>query len=158
MSIDEQLLREALRVQPTEVEEYEGDLSVESMGDEGFDWIVRELRGGELSVSETVRGLRLLARLTRQFCAERKGELLDVAMALAQSSRAQPEVRSAAAHIAVMNAQIAKGLRDPQKSYGRASDVVQTQVSQAVRRALEVGLTREVDGFVREYLSGDAQK
>jgi hypothetical protein len=158
VSIDIQVLREALRVQPSEDEEHEGDLSVERMGDEGFDWIVNELRSGELTTSGTVRALRLLARLTRQFCVRRKGELLDLTMSLAQSPTAQREVRSAAAHIAVMNERIASGLGDPERVYGRRLEQVQAQVVEAARRALEFGLTPEVESFIREYLSARARE
>jgi hypothetical protein len=157
VGIDVQVLRETLRVQPSEDEEYEGDLAVERMGDEGFHWIVREVRGGGLTAGETVRALRLLARLTRQFCVRRKGELLDLTMSLAQDRTAQPDVRSAAAHIAALNARIASDLGDPEMAYGRRLEEVQSQVAEAVRRALEVGLTPDVEAFIREYLAAAAK-
>jgi hypothetical protein len=158
VKIDEQVLRRALRVRRSEVEQYRDELSVERMGDEGFDWIVREVCGGGLPADEVVRALRLLARLTRQFCVWRKAELLDLAMLLAQSPKAGPEVRSAAAHIAAMGARIASGLRDPQLVYGRRLEEVQAQVAEAVRRALEAGVTPEVEAFIREYLAAPAHR
>jgi hypothetical protein len=158
VSEEVRMLREALRLQPSELEEPEGDLAVEKMGDRAFDWILVEVQGGGLTPSEVVRGLRLLARLTRQFCVRRKSELLDLTLGLAQSQTAHLDVRSAATHIASSNALIANGLSEASKAYGRSAQEVQAQVVPAVRRALEIGLTPEVESFAKEFLSAAAQK
>ena len=153
MSIDVQLLREALRLQPAEDDEPENDLVIEKMGDDAFDWILGELRAGALTPHERIRGLRLLARITRQFCVGRKGELLDFALTLAQSSSTDRDVRSAAVHIAIMGARIARGLRDANMAYGRSLQDIYVEVSSAVRQAVEVGLTPEIEAFAKEFLS-----
>lgn len=157
MSIDIRLLQDALRAQPSDIDEPEIDLEVERMGDEAFDWIAGELSTGSLAPSENVRGLRLLARLTRQFCLRRKGELLDLVMTIAQSRTAHPDVRSTAAHIAIMNARIAKGLRDASAAYNRSVDDVEAQVSQAIRVALEIGLSPHIEAFAKEFLSASTR-
>jgi hypothetical protein len=158
VSIDIQVLREVLRVQPGEDDEYEGDLAVEKMGDEAFDWLVRELHDGKLTAAESVRALRLLSRLTRQFCLGRKGDLLDLVMSLAQSEAPNPEVRSTAAHIAAGNVLIARSLAEPLKAYGRSPEQLEAQVSRAVQRALEIGVTPEMAVFVREYLIANGHR
>ena len=157
MNIDTGALRDALQAWPGECDDDDKDLAVEKMGDPAFDWIVGQLREGSLSAKEAVRGLRLLARLTRQFCVGRKGELLDIALTISQEIDAAVDVRSTAAHLAVMNAQIAKGLVHAEAVYGRSVDDVQLQVSGAVGRALELGLTEETEAFVKEYLRGMVQ-
>jgi hypothetical protein len=102
---------------------------------------------------ESIRALRLMARLTRQYCVRRKGDLVDQATALAQSQVAPPDLRSAAAHIAVMTAQIGRNLTDARAAFGgRSLAQVQVEVARAVRRSLELGLLPETETFVREYL------
>ncbi len=101
MDLDVQLLRDALRTEPSE-DDPGVDFAIERLGDRAFDWILGALRGGALAPSEQVRGLRLLALLSRQFCVARKGELLDLTLALSRDQTASVEVRSAAAHIAVL--------------------------------------------------------
>lgn len=153
MSIDVRLLRDALRLQPAEDEEPMNDLAIEKMGDEAFDWILRELQAGTLAPQETVRALRLLARLTRQFCVGRKGEMLDVALALAASPTVPLEVRSAAVHAVIMGARIAAGLKDAPTAYGRSLHEIYVQASEVARRAVELGVTSEMEAFVKKFLS-----
>ena len=117
----DRLLREALRAQPPDDEAGESDLAIEKMGNAAFDWILREVRSGSLKPGEVVRGLRLLSRLTRQFCIQRKGELLDLMLGLAANADADRAVRSAAAHIAVTNVGIARGLSHPGSAFERSA-------------------------------------
>jgi hypothetical protein len=153
----EAVLRNALRTVPSETDEEDTDLAVEKMGDPAFAWIALEIRNGSLSPAEAVRGLRLLARLTRQFCVGRKGELLDLVLAISREPSASVEVRSAAAHIAVMSARTARSLLRAPELYGRSVEDIEVQACQAVSRALELGLTVEVGAFVKEFLVKRAQ-
>jgi len=146
-------LREALRAQPAEDEEAEGDLEIEKMGDTAFDWITSQVRQGHLKPAESVRGLRLLSRLTRQFCLHRKGELLDTTLELAVNRAADRDVRSTATHIAATNVAIARGLADPASAYRRSVREVQDEVAVAVRRAIDLGLAPEVEAFAKAFLA-----
>ena len=155
MSIDRELFLAALRTQATEGEESAINLAIEKMGDEAFDWLLGEVRGGALTPSENVRALRLLARLTRQFCVLRKGDLLGVTFALAEDPTAVTEVRSTAVHIAIMEARIARSLEQAASAYRRSVQDVYAQVSRVVRRALEIGVLPEMEAFGREFLSAN---
>jgi hypothetical protein len=155
---DERTLREALRLHPSEAEELETDLAIEKMGDKAFDWIVERLEAGALSPSESVRGLRLLSRLTRQFCLRRKGELLDLVMGLAENRDVHVDVRSAAAHIAAGNASLAQGLQDAAGAYGRSPHEVRVQASRAIRRALQIGVSAEVESVLKEALTASRDR
>jgi hypothetical protein len=152
MELDLELLKRALRLCPGEDDDLKEDLAVESMGDPAFDWIVHELRDGRLTPGERARGLRLLSRLTRHLCVPRKSELLELATALATDRSADRIVRSTAIHIAIINARIAEGLKDPETSFGKSVQDVQAQVHEAARRALDLGLTPEIEEFSRTYL------
>lgn len=95
-----------------------------------------------------------MARLTRQFCINRKGDLISLCNELATSVQADIEVRSAAAHIAVMNIMVLRGLRHPASALGgrQPEDVIQ-RVLDAGRAALELGVAPDVDAFFRNVLS-----
>ena len=153
--MEERLLRDALRARPLETDELEDDLVIEKMGDTAFNWILAAVQGGALTPEETERGLRLLARLTRHFCWHRKGDLLDLILRLAQSLTAPPIVRSVAAHIAAINALIAKELKDSSVAYGRSAEDVQAEVSHALRRGLEIGLEPNIETFAKEFLAAN---
>jgi hypothetical protein len=152
MSEQVRLLLDALRARPPEDEEAEGDLEVEKMGDTAFDWLAQEVRCGHLKPAETVRGLRLLSRLTRQFCVRRKGELLDIVLALAIDPDTDQEVRSVAANIAVWSVSSAKRLANPVAAFGRLPRAVQNEAVPVVQRALELGLTPDMETFAKEFL------
>jgi hypothetical protein len=155
MTEDEQTLRDALQAELSEPEDSKLEFAVEIMGDKAFDWIVERIRADSLAPRESVKALRLLSRLTRQFCSRRKGELLDLVLMLSRSEDVHLDVRSAAAHIATANASIAMGLRETPALYGRSPKNVQIQVSEAVRRALEIGVSPEIEGSLREMLTAD---
>lgn len=158
MAIDVQLLRDALRSRASE-DDPGADFVIERLGDEAFDWILGELRGGRLTPREQVRGSQLLSLLSRQLCLPRKGEMLDFMLATAQSQAAAVEVRSVAAQIAVMNAVIAKGLQDPRPFYGRSAQDVRALVDRAVRRALTLGVVPEMAPLIKDYLTaGEAPR
>ena len=135
MTIDIQRLRDALRMQPSDAEVPDEDVFIEKLGEPAFDWIAREVRTGSLAPNETVRALRLLARMSRQFCLGRKGELVDLAMAVCQDETADLRVRSTAAHIAAANGRIAARLVRAHKHYGRSTAAFGSQVRQALTRA-----------------------
>jgi hypothetical protein len=157
-SDDVQLLREALDTQPLEDEEGEHDLTIEKTGDDAFDWLIAELRRGHLTPPQSIRALRLLSRLSRQFCVTRNGELLSEALRLAQDPNAHVDLRSAAAHNAVMGAVIARGLDSRVTFGGKSAYEVRELVVRATRRSLELGLLPEIDAFVREYLSASSRQ
>jgi hypothetical protein len=149
------LLRDALRTKLAEVagefQDVEGDPAILRMGDDAFDWIMGEVRGGELTPQEVLRGLNLLTKLALYQCFERRGQLFDLALELAQSRAVPPDVRSHAAHIVASSPDIARGLRG--NAFGRSREQVQAEAVQAVRHALEIGLTPKGEETARDFLA-----
>lgn len=152
-----QLLRQALRAQPLLDEEAPDDLAIEKMGDAAFDWIAREVRHGSLKPEEAIRGLRLMSRLTRQFCVQRKGELLDLTIGLAVNGETDRNVRSAAAQILIVSAQLAKSLADVESAFKRSSAQVEDEVVMSLRRAVELGLTPSTQTLANAFFSSSSR-
>jgi hypothetical protein len=126
------------------------------MGDEAFEWIRGELHGPALTPPDRVMALRLLSLLTRQFCVRRKGELLEETTALAVRPDVDASVRSAAAHIALVNAGSARRFRDTAAVFGgRTAEEVAALVGEVARRALHLGLTESAEAVVKEYLASN---
>jgi hypothetical protein len=152
--LDIPVIRTALHSPVSDAPPTAAEFHVEQMGDAAFDWIIAEIRGERLTVAETTKGLRLLSMLTRQFCLPRKGELLDLTMALASSPTAHVDVRSTAAHIAGSQVAIAQGLgpANAERCYGRAQATIETQVTTALQCAIRLGLAKNTERLVRTWL------
>ena len=78
---------------------------------------------------------------------------MDLTLRLAVDRAADRDVRSAATHLATSSVAIAEGLSDPVSAFGRSADAVEGEVVPMVRRAIDVGLTPEVEAFAKEFMT-----
>jgi hypothetical protein len=137
-------------------QEFDDDvlLRVERFGDTAFDEIRRRLMSQSLSPLQQVLALRSLARLTRQACAMRKDEVLELAVELLKSD--DPFVRSGAVNTAIW---ISRMLEDNPNLVSRAENrpganpSLRERVKAAVGPALRLGVDEEQTEFARKYLA-----
>lgn len=140
-------IRDALAVTDLENADF---LHIEKMGDSAFDALRSMLDGDELPDGERAVGVRLLSHLTRQFCFNRKAELLDVVKKLV-TDRSRG-VRSAAVHVAITSNLIAKGVRNPEKVFGRTLEELRAETLAAAARGVAMGLEEDIDRQARTFL------
>lgn len=86
-------LERAIAYHSSNDDEGPDDLSIEKMGSSAFDWLRKELRNSMRTSSQRVRAVLLMARLSRQFCVDRKGDLLDDAIDLITEDGASLDLR-----------------------------------------------------------------
>lgn len=131
-------------------------LAIEKMGSPAFDWLRKELRDDRRPSSHRVRSIQLMARLTRQFCVGRKGDLLDEAIALLKEEAASVELRSAAMRIAIVNVGVAARLRDAARYFsGRDPIEVRRLVTRAARDSRNQIFSDDVVKLVDGLLTSD---
>jgi hypothetical protein len=129
-------------------------LRLEKLGDAAFDEIRRRLMSELLAPPQQVLALRRLVRLTRQVCAMRKEELLELAIERLKSD--DSTIRSGAVNTAVWTAAVLEqnpnlALR-PENRPG-ATPTLRERVKAAVGRAVQLGVEERQAEFAREYLS-----
>ena len=137
-------------------QEFDDDvlLRVERLGDTAFDEIRRRLMSRSLSPLQQVLALRSFARLTRQACAMRKEEVLELAVERLKSD--DPFVRSGAVNTAIW---ISIMLRDnpnlASKAENRpgANPSLKERIKAAVGHAVQLGVDEEQAEFAGEYLA-----
>jgi hypothetical protein len=153
--LDLELLRRALLLRPSDTDDPSEDWAVEKMGDEAFDWLTAYVAQRSNGAAERARGLRLLARLTRQFCFRRKGELLDLALRVAAGDP-DTNVRSVATHVALISYGISKGLGDPYEAFGKSVPQIQALLLVAVKAARALGLPPDVDELAARFIENES--
>jgi hypothetical protein len=129
-------------------------LRFERLGNTAFDEICRRLKSQSLSPLQQVLALRRLVRLTRQVCALRKEELLELAVARLKSD--DPFVRSGAVNIAIWTAitlQENPGLVSKAENRPGANPSLRELVKTAVGQAVRLGADEEQAEFAREFLA-----
>lgn len=144
------ILERAIARQPSAAE----DLAIERMGDPAFDWLRIELRDYARPPSQKIRALQLMARLSRQFCVDRKGDLVDEAVALIKDDASSVELRSAAMRIAIVCVGVAARLRDAARYFsGRDSIEVRRLVTRTVRESRDQIFSDDVAKLVSKFLA-----
>jgi hypothetical protein len=150
MQTDDQLINAALKYDAPPAAVL---LQFERLGDRAFDEIRRRLDEGKLPPRRQVFALRRLALLTRQACANRTEELLELALVRLQDESAI--VRSGATNTAIW---ITLGLeRNPtraSKAENRpgAKPRLRERIQAEVTRALARGLDPQQEKFARDFL------
>jgi hypothetical protein len=154
MDIDKTIERVLRATDDDELDPGSLGLEFEKGGDTSFDAVLRRLDEGTTSDHGRIRGLRMLARLTRHFCVRRRPEVIEISIGLMEHPNVR--VRSAAVNTAVFGASGMKrlGAFPP----GVATATVE-RVKEAVAKAMERGLTPEQAELAQRFIasSGDVR-
>ena len=125
-------------------------LAFERAGNAAFDGVLRKLEEPGTSDQGRIRGLRMLALLTRHFCVPRKPELIELSLRLMKHSNAQ--VRSAALNTALF------GVSTMGRLGAFPDDVVRAildRVRREVALTIERGLMPEQEELARRFMTSD---
>jgi hypothetical protein len=129
-------------------------LAVERLGDAAFDELSQRLRTGLLAPLQQVLALRTLSRLTRQNCAMRKEEVLELAVDRFRSD--SRIVRSGAVNTAIWTAITLEEnpkLATRQENRPGATPGLRARVKKALSHAVQLGIDEEQAEFARAYLT-----
>lgn len=130
---------------------------IEGAGSEAFDHVVRRMSDGSLSEHHRVHALRRLALITRHGCPDRRGEVMDIAIAMStdESIVARSGAVAMVIGLCLFFEQYTYRGRTGEKYPNTPKGALRLRMRKVVAEALRLGVDEETEAFAARFMKAD---